>query len=72
MVATEISFEDVVRVLGGTIGEALQNINQDHIFKGVPHISKEEMNAMTLKDFTYLAQLTKIHYGTMHLVERRQ
>jgi hypothetical protein len=68
MVATEISFEDVVRVLGGTITEALQNINQDHIFREMPQINKKEMDAMTLKDFTYLTQITKIHYGTMHLV----
>jgi hypothetical protein len=62
MVATEISFEDVVRVLGGTITEALQNIRE------MPQINKKEMDAMTLKDFTYLTQITKIHYGTMHLV----
>lgn len=71
MVATEITFEDTVRVLGGTINEALQAMNQGRIFKEVPVFSKKDMEALTLKDFTYITQLTKIHYGSMHLLERR-
>lgn len=72
MVATEIAFEDVLSVLGGSLSEALGKVGQASMFAEAPPRSKAEFDKLSFKDFAYVGELCKIHYGSMHLVERRE
>lgn len=69
MVATEISFDDVLGVLGGSLAEALNRMGQATMFLDLPPKSKAEFQKYKWSDFTYVGELCKIHYGSMHLIE---
>ena len=68
VVATEINFEEIHKVLGESFSESYGRPVSEVLNKTYTIEGKSEMESLQLSNLSYLREISKIHYGSMHLI----